>query len=146
MTEHNKRSSNKFMGLLFLALSLVILGAGLYYGYESWQLTQDRFAIDGTVVEQWERVSDGDQQVQYAPVISYRVDGQEFRFVSDNYANRPAYAIGEIMPILYDLDAPENARINRPMALWGLPAGFAFAGLLLLLASIGMLRGGKSGG
>jgi len=137
---------NKFMGLLFLLFGLGVLGAGLYYGYESWQLTQHGFAIDGTVVDYLERVSDENQQVQYAPVIAYRVDGQDFRFASDNYANRPAYAIGEIMPILYDLDEPDNARINRPMALWGLPAGFVFAGLLLLLVSVGLLRSGKSGG
>jgi len=137
---------NKFMGLLFLLLGLGVLGAGLYYGYESWQLTQHGFAIDGTVVDYLERVSDEDQQVQYAPVIAYRIDGQDFRFASDNYANRPAYAIGEIMPILYNLNEPDTARINRPMALWGLPAGFTFAGLLLLLVSVGILRSGKSGG
>ncbi len=140
MTNQTNAPSPKLVPLLFTALGLFILGAGLLYGYESWQLAQNGFAINGAVVDYLER-EDEDQQVQYAPIIAYRVDGQDFRFASDNYANRPAYDIGESIPLLYDLNNPASARINTPLALWGLPAGFVIAGLLLSIASsIGMWR------
>ena len=136
------RSTSIFMGFIFMGMSLLVLGAGLFYGYESWQLKQHGYAISGEIVDYHERISDEDQQVDYAPVIAYHVDGQDFRFVSDNYANNPGNNIGESVPILYDLDDPAQARINRPMALWGLPAGLTFAGVLVFIVSIGIMRSG----
>jgi hypothetical protein len=143
MTTEKSASSHRIIALLFIFLALFILGAGLLYGYESWQLTQNGFAIEGTVVD-YQQQMDDDQQMRYAPIIAYRVDGQDYRFVSDNDAYSPAYEIGTTLPILYHLDNPEMARINRPTALWGLPAALVGVGLLLLIASaLGMARRGE---
>lgn len=144
MTSEKPASSYRIIALPFLILALFVLGAGLLYGYESWQLTQNDFAITGTIVDYHQQV-DEDEQLRYAPIIAYRVDGQDYRFASDNYAYSPAYEIGTTQPILYNLDDPGMARINRPAALWGLPAVLVGVGLLLLTASLlGMTQRNKA--
>jgi hypothetical protein len=100
--------------------------------------------VAGSVVDIHARESDDDQQLRYAPVVEYRVDGEPFRFISDNYANVPQFEIGDAVQVLYAQTQPDLARINRPATLWGPAAALGGVGLLLLLVSArGMVRRGR---
>lgn len=128
------------VGWAVLLLALLVLGAGLYYGYESWQLVERGRSVTGTVVDFHERVSDEDQQVTVAPVVEFRIDGRAYRFVSAAYRNRPASAIGAEVDVLYDPASPEQARLNRSGDLWGIPLAMVGVGVLLGAVVVGMLR------
>jgi len=138
------RAGGRLLGWLFLIVALFVLGVGLLYGNESWQLAQNGRSVAGKVVDFQQRVSDEDEQVSYAPIVEYRIDGQTYRFAGDNYKNRPAYAIGEAVDVLYDPEEPDQARMNDFANLWGIPLALVGVGVLLLVISLGMLRRKRS--
>jgi hypothetical protein len=121
-------------------MALFTLGAGFYYGYESWQLFERGRSVTATVVAYHERVSDEDQQITVAPVVEFLVDGRPYRFASAAYRSRPAYAIGATVDVLYDPISPEQARLNRFGDLWGIPLALTSIGAVLVVIGVGMLR------
>lgn len=138
MSDTNEKGSGSCFWVVFLLLGLIILGAGGYFAFESFQLVQSGKTITAVVVDFHEQETD-DQQIRYAPILEYSVDGKSYRFASASYANSPAYDIGEELPVLYDASDPNQARINRFSALWGIPIGFAIAAIFVLFVSFGGL-------
>jgi hypothetical protein len=121
-------------GCLWAILNLVwigLLGAGMYYGFTSWRLTQGGEA-NGSVVQMISS-EDSDGGVTYAPVIEYRVQGRTYTYKSSNYTNPPAYHMGQQVEMVYDPAHPDQARINTFFELWLVP---------ILLVPCGLGSGG----
>lgn len=135
----NSSGTGRILAVVFGGLGLFVLAAGLYFGYESWDFTQEGRSLSGIVVDFHESM-DEDQQLRYAPVVEYQIDGRPYRFVGVAEANSPAYRIGEELPVLVDPAAPDRARLNLWGTLWGIPAALTAVGLILLIVSLAGLR------
>jgi len=140
MAQTASQTPNRIIGMALTLMGLFALLAGVFYGYESLMLVQNGSRTNGRVVGFHERMSDEDQQLRYAPVIEYAVDGKSYRFAGANYANSPAYNIGETLDLYYDPAKPDQARLDRFGSLWGLPAGLSIAGLIVFVIGFGLLR------
>lgn len=72
---------------------------------------------EGEVVSLREITSDdseGNTKIYYAPEVVFTTeDNQEISFVSTSRSNPPLYSTGEQVPIAYQPDRPNDARINN---------------------------------
>ena len=132
--------THRFFAGLFALLALGVLGAGLYLGYQSWQLLETGQLATGAIVGFQEKEDDETGDISYAPIIQFQIDGETFRFTSTVYTSSPSAAIGAATPILYNTADPNIANINDRFALWQLPFGLTIAGLFVLIAATGMWR------
>jgi hypothetical protein len=139
-TNDNDTGTQRFFAGLFTFISLIVLGAGLYLGYQSWQLSETGQLSTGTVVGFQEKEDDETNAISYAPIVQFQVDGQTFRFTGTVYTTAPSPAVGATVPILYNGSDPNLANINDRSALWQMPFGLTIAGLFVFIASLGMWR------
>jgi len=73
----------------------------------------------------------------YAPQVSF-VDnfGLPTTFTSNVSNNPPAYHVGEKVPVLYDKNNHQNAKINTFFQLWLGPIIMSFFGIIFVLAGL----------
>ena len=119
-------------GCLFFSLHLIwiiLLGFGLYYGFNSFRLTTSGVEVDAVIVDLDASNSDG--STTYSPIYEYTYAGETYRYNSVNSTNIITYHIGDRTTLLVDPSNPNNARENSFWELWLLPA-------IMLPVSLGM--------
>lgn len=110
-------------GCLFLSLHtiwIILLGVGLYYGFNSFRLVTTGIEVDAVIVELDASNSDG--VTTYSPIYQYTFEGETYRYNSVNSSNIVTYSIGDRATLLVDPSKPQNARENSFWELWLLPA------------------------
>ena len=126
------------VGLFFLVLAALLLVAGLRRRRRDLAVARHWHATVGTVVS---NKTVGFRS--YLPVVQFNAaDGQLIQFTSNIGANRrdghsflqtPWYEPGEIVPVIYDPQNPQSARIRRGFIFWGTSIALIGGGLLCLL-------------
>jgi hypothetical protein len=126
------------VGTVLVLVAIALFGVG-------WRLTEtDRFFLlhaartTGTVVEHEPFVREARKvQERFRLVVSFTAPaGDRIRFRSLANYGRPPYAVGETVPIRYDPERPERARVDRrieflaPVLIW--------LGAVALLAVVGV--------
>jgi hypothetical protein len=128
----------------FLALGLLTLAGGAFFGLRTKKLVEHGLTVTGVVIENIveEKVSyDHDDHTRttsrtYRPKVRFRPpNSEEVIFESRVGFGRPAYQKGEAVEVLYDAADPHGAEIKNFWSLW---LGPMIAGILgLVFAGIG---------
>lgn len=126
------------VGTVLVLVAIAIFAAG-------WRLTEtDRFFLlhaartTGTVVEHEPFVREARKvQERFRLVVSFEAPGgQRVRFRSLATYGRPPYPVGQTVPVRYDPERPDRARVDRrieflaPVLIW--------MGSVLLLGMVGV--------
>lgn len=117
---------------VYVALGMVALG--LFFLLRTIAFLRGAVATQGTVVgmEQYP----GDHGPTYSPVVEcVRPNGQPQRFTEESSSSHPGLQVGDAVPVKFDPERPESARIDQPFRMWGLPAFFFLLGAIFLAAS-----------
>ena len=120
------------MKSILTMLGLASIAFSVFWANEQLKFIQLSVVTSGEVVEQYVDTNiEGDEF--YHPVIAYESNlGEQFRFRSITGSTSPAYDIGEIVQIRYNLANPNDARINSFLSIWGLSILMFFIGALLV--------------
>lgn len=121
----------------FLFISAILFFMGMVFGgiagYLYWQeanLKQAGGQAEGTVIGLSE--SSDEDGTAYAPVVTFRTgSGRAIEFKSTFYTSPASYQVGQKVTVLYDPEAPENAKIEGEDFLFILIFG-SIGGLELL--------------
>jgi hypothetical protein len=115
----------------FIVVRTVLLP--LYFDFRKIrsQIRNGRFAT-GTIIG-FESKLDLDQRDQFAPVVSFIVNGVEYIVKSDDYKFIKA-PLNSIVVVCYDIKTPSNALVNPKSLLWF--KAFLMLVVLLVMASI----------
>jgi hypothetical protein len=105
---------------IFLAVGLLLLAAGAFVLWDSWNWLDNSVEAQGSVIEMV-RIRDRDSgSVSYAPLVNFRTaDGRTVEFQSAVSSNPPAYTVGETVRVLYDPDRPASAAVAGMFSIWG---------------------------
>jgi Protein of unknown function (DUF3592) len=111
-------------GCIWLVINLffaAFIGWAGFHAYSSYLLVTNGERATGTVVR-LEESSSSEGGTVYSPVIEFSANGQTYSFESGNASDPPTNRVGDQVPVLYDPEAPEQARIESFYELWLFPA------------------------
>jgi hypothetical protein len=125
------------LGLLviFSLAGLPFLGLGIFQVIENVQMLGTFARAEGVVVENiWQNFAEGSA---YVPRVEYTApDGQTHSF-TDGVGSLPAdYRVGERVPVLYDPQGAQPARIHSWGRLWFGPVMILAVGMVPILAGV----------
>lgn len=73
----------------------------------------------------------------YAPRIQFHdVGGREYTFTHSISSSPPAYSEGQVVPVSYARDNPEDAKIDTPMSRYGPIVAIGFLGSVFLVVGV----------
>jgi hypothetical protein len=138
---------NWLEGVLYsLPVFSIIIGGwlGLLAVRGAWRIRRFlRHAVhtEGRVVQVEEEPA-GKRSVQYRPIITFSTQqGYTETFRPRLQMDRPVYEAGQVLPVVYNPDDPQQAFIHRFWHLWLWPVLNGFSGLFFLLLSLYLLAG-----
>jgi hypothetical protein len=118
----------------FIYVALGLIGLGAFFLLRTIAFLRGAVATQGTVVDM--ESHSGEHGPTYTPVVEYlRPDGQPQRFTEEGSSSHPGVQVDDTVPVKFDPERPEKARINRPFRLWGAPVFFFLLGAVFLVAS-----------
>jgi hypothetical protein len=79
----------------------------------------------------------GPKGTMYTPVVAYIVDSEDYIVSSSTSSSWNSYRVGEVVPVLYFADDPEQAVIGDFQQLYLLPCVFGVPGLVLAIVGLG---------
>ena len=119
----------------FTYVSLGLIALGLFFLARTIVFLRGAARTQGRVVSLEHHP--GENGATYKPVVEYvRPDGQRQQFREQIASGNPRVKVGDTVPVRFDPERPEHARIDRPLSLWGLPAFFLLMGVTFLPASL----------
>jgi hypothetical protein len=116
-------------------LGLALLGLGGLFLLPSVAYIVSGQPTEGIVVKIAKRPSP--KGTMYTPVVAYIVDSEEYIVSSSTSSSWNAYRVGEVVPVLYFADDPEQAVIGDFQQLYLLPCVFGVPGLVLAVVGLG---------
>ena len=128
-------------GLLFLLVGIPFL-IGAFLSYKSSKaLTTNGIETQGLVVDIIKRVNESTdtnggytRSVTYAPKIEFQdIQGHKHQFVSSLSTSRIKWEKGDSLPVIYDPEHPDKAKLKSFWALYGLAVILAFMGGIFTL-------------
>ncbi|AWL08415.1 DUF3592 domain-containing protein [Aquirufa nivalisilvae] len=134
----NFQGSTALFMALFAIIALVLLGVGgrLYQKRKAW-IEHSKLTY-GKVVEISRRYARGDHAGRfpiYFPIVSYHVNGLEFRREAERGLMKN-YEIGQEIPVRYLSEKPYEASLNDQSVPVLSPNVFFILGLLMLISAI----------
>jgi hypothetical protein len=121
-----------FGGWFMVFLSSPLLISALVIFIRTEVFLHRSVSADGTVIR---LVADHDETVHYAPVFAFTaLNGRAITIQSTAYSVPPEFGVGQKVPILYEKDHPERARIATHWQVHGAEdvsgmVGLGFAGI-----------------
>jgi hypothetical protein len=128
---------SRFLPLIFLGCGLGLLGAAARILRGTGAFLRRAVSATGEVVSlQTVPPTDAQELPTYRPTVVFTVPpGQRVRFQSIAHSYPAEHAVGTKVPVLYDPERPQDARIASFTSLWLLPC--ILGGLGLTFASVG---------
>ncbi|HEY7349635.1 MAG TPA: DUF3592 domain-containing protein [Ktedonobacterales bacterium] len=135
----SKRNPAKIVGPIFLGLSLIPLGVGLFFLVDTLQfLSRATGAATGSIVSCPRPKSSSSA---CTPTVVFKTASGETITFTDS-VNSSGFAVGQQQPIAYDPDHPQDARIASFLTLWFVPTLLlGLGGLFLLIGGVGTTIG-----
>lgn len=127
----------------FIVWSTILTSIGILIGANwSYQYTQKFLSTavkaQGKVVDLLNSSSDGD--TVYAPIITFKDrKGVEHQIISSVYSDPPRYAVGAIVPMVYDPKDPSHAEVYDSFDLYFEAGALAVVGMIPLIVGGGIL-------
>lgn len=126
-----------FGGWFTVFLSLPLLISSLVMFIRTELFLHRSISAEGNVIR---LVADRDETVHYAPVFTYTAhDGQTFAVQSNTYSAPSEFRVGQKVPVLYEKDHPEQARIATHQQVHSLELVFGSVGLFFAGIGFGSL-------
>lgn len=126
--------------VIFSLFGLLSLVGGMFFAYRQYTFSQTAKTTTGTVVDVKKSVTNRvgkPDKISYTPYVTFEdATGTLVEFKAAS-SNPPGYSMGQIVPVLFDPNAPEKAYINNFSQRW-LPA--------VLMAGFGLFFGSIGGG
>ncbi|MEN9386813.1 MAG: hypothetical protein RLZZ185_1554 [Bacteroidota bacterium] len=122
----------------FIAFALIGVGVVLYKKRQSW-IAHSKMTY-GKIVEISKRYARDDHSGRfpiYFPIVSYYVNGSEFRREADKGLARNC-EVGQEIPVRYLMDNPYEASLNETSIPVLNPTVFFVLGILMLISSIAL--------
>mgnify|MGYP000555908523 CR=1 FL=1 len=122
----------------FIAFALIGVGIVLYKKRQSW-IAHSKMTY-GKIVEISKRYARDDHSGRfpiYFPIVSYYVNGAEFRREADKGLARNC-EVGQEIPVRYLMDNPYEASLNETSIPVLNPTVFFVLGILMLISSIAL--------
>ncbi len=122
----------------FIAFALIGVGIVLYKKRQSW-IAHSKMTY-GRIVEISKRYARDDHSGRfpiYFPIVSYYVNGSEFRREADKGLARNC-EVGQEIPVRYLMDNPYEASLNETSIPVLNPTVFFVLGILMLISSIAL--------
>lgn len=123
-----------------VATAAIVLMISFFLYRRTQHFVQSASHAQGTVTQMVERAGH-DSGTVYSPVYTFQdPEGKQHEIHSSGGNYPPAYKVGDTVPVLYQPDKPDNAKIDSFLEVWIFPAMFAgfgcidlFVGLVLLV-------------
>ena len=122
----------------FIAFALIGVGVVLYKKRQTW-IAHSKMTY-GKIVEISKRYARDDHSGRfpiYFPIVSYYVNGAEFRREADKGLARNC-EVGQEIPVRYLMDNPYEASLNETSIPVLNPTVFFVLGILMLISSIAL--------
>jgi hypothetical protein len=125
---------------IFLATGIVLLISAARHRARTLLFLAKAREATGVVIAIKSVAGDPDGMITYAPVVAFTTDnGRKAQFASQTRSSSGGYAVGAFVPVLYDSNYPDQARIRSFLDLWGLPSLLGGLGLVFTLVGGGLL-------
>lgn len=134
---------SRFLPFIFLGCGLGLLATAARILRRTGAFLRRAVSTTGEVVS-LETVPPTDSQElpTYRPTVAFTIaPNQHVRFESIAHSSPPAYAVGARVPVLYDPERPQDARIASFTGLWLLPSILGTLGLTFTMVGAAILLG-----
>lgn len=138
-----KKGSLLLVALIFGVVGILPLGLGAYVYTDISSFEAIAIPSEGEVTEIFLATSKaragGSDLNSYAPKVAFTTkDGTLVEYRASASSSDPGYKVGDTVPILYDPNEPERAKINSFFHMWLFPTillsvGSLFTALALLI-------------
>ena len=135
----------KTVKYFFVFVGLTLLGVSFFVGKSRYAFVKASLETEGEVIDLVSVHSKGrtGSSTTYAPYIQFTdAMGRKVYFISTISSNPPSYDLGEKVTVIYDSEAPEEARMKGFFAIWGMTSICGLVGTIfftigyLLLVSV----------
>ncbi len=128
-----------WIGGIFTPMGLLFAGIGGAFYLADQALEAKGGRANGTVIA-LNRHRDSDGDTMYQPEVEFRDrNGTQHRFVSSISSSSPGVSRGESVGVIYDPDAPGDAKIDSFMQRYFFPLMFGGIGSVFALIGTGFL-------
>ena len=129
------------IGIPFLLIGIPFLIGALLSYKSSKALTTNGIETQGIVIDIIKRVNESTdtdsgytRSITYAPKIEFQdIQGHKHQFISSLSKSRIKWEKGDSLPIIYDPEHPDKAKLKSFWALYGLAIILAFMGSIFTL-------------
>jgi hypothetical protein len=108
------------LSIVLHSIWILLLFGGLYYAFNSWQLTSNGVEVDAVVVDSG--IQSDTEGTSYSPIYEYTYEGQTYQYDSPGSSSTLTHKIGDHATLLIDPSKPDRARENSFAPLWMLPS------------------------
>lgn len=135
--------NTRISGYIMLVVACALVGGSYYAGLDMVDRMQDGVRAPAEVVRiksEYNSSSDSSGYTYYAIVKFTDENGRSVEFKDSVGASSPMYKRGDEVDVIYYLDEPKDAIIDRGIFNWSLSGGLAIGGLLVLWMAIYSIR------
>jgi hypothetical protein len=126
---------------IFAVIGLILLAVALGLWSVGSRFRSGALSTQGTVVRMVNH-RDSEGGSGHLPIVQYRVDTQSYEVAGTVSSTPPAYHVGDLVPILYRPEKPEDGRIDSMLEQGFLPLLFGgLGGVFFLIGVFGVLGG-----
>ncbi len=123
------------IAIVFSSIGILMLIGASFYTVHQYTFVKKSQETIGQVIDINQYTgSDGNS---FSPEIQYTVNNTEYTFESNYSASQPSYAVGDQVPVYYDPQNPDRAKLGTGLALYG--ASFIITSIGIVFALIGGL-------
>ncbi|HSY17399.1 MAG TPA: DUF3592 domain-containing protein [Candidatus Acidoferrales bacterium] len=120
LQQRNDAKHTAFVGRLVLVLGLACLIVDLGVSVHTWHFKQVAQHASGTIIEMLQDKGKDSGGTSYAPTFRFQdANGMTHTVSSSMYTSPPEFHVGDIVPVLYQGDRPQAARIDSYWQVWG---------------------------
>jgi hypothetical protein len=124
------------VGWILAAAGALVLAVGLFLIFRLRSFLAGAVSTQGQVIDLVSSSTSEGGTTHYPRVAFTDADGKRHSFQHEVGSNPPAFEVGESVPVRYDPDDPERAKIAKALSLWTEPVLVAAIGTGLLLAGL----------
>lgn len=138
--EHPTAFLNRLGKLVLIPIGVLLLLGAAYSVWSTKAWLARTVEVRGSVIEMV-RVRDSDNKgYLFTPLVRFATrEGQTIEFQSSLRTNPPAYHAGQVVPVLYDPNAPHSAAIKGVFSLWLTSMVLCFVGCIFLAIGTAMV-------
>ena len=124
------------VGPILAAAGALVLAVGLFLIFRLRSFLARAVSTQGQVIDLVSSSTTEGGTTHYPRVEFTGADGTSHSFQHDVGSNPPAFDVGESVPVRYDPDDPEKAKIAKVLSLWTEPVLVTAVGIGLILAGL----------